>query len=176
MPILPETEAIVMQRMKRIEANDPAAMCQEGGAQYEKGNYQSAFECFTKAAELGDAEAHYRLAYLYYEGHGVEKNLGKEVYHLEEAAIGGHPTARHNLGTFEWNNGNHERAVKHLMIAATQGEDESINCLMVAFKHGFVEKEDLASTLCANRAAVDATKSTQRRDAAKAHRSLFRRS
>ncbi len=55
-----------------------------------------------------------------------------------------------------------ERAVKHLIIAATHGEDKSIKKLMDAFKRGFVEKEDLAAALRAHQAAVDETKSPQR--------------
>ena len=41
-------------RMKRIEANDPVALRQEGGVQNKKGEYRSAFEYYTKAAELGE--------------------------------------------------------------------------------------------------------------------------
>ena len=52
--------------------------------------------------------------------------------------------------------------MKHLIIAATQGEDLSINYLMDAFKAGSVSKEDLAATLRAHQVAVDATKSPQR--------------
>ena len=47
---------------------------------------------------------------MYREGTGVEKDEKKQVSHLEEAAIGGHPKARHNLGCDEWSNGRHERA------------------------------------------------------------------
>eukprot|EP00985_Skeletonema_marinoi_P030328 scaffold31639_cov78-Skeletonema_marinoi.AAC.1 len=75
-------------RMKRIEANDPVAMNQEGFLQYQKGDYSSAFEYYTRAAELGDVDAHYWLSNLYHDGHGVENDRGKEIYHLEEAAIG----------------------------------------------------------------------------------------
>eukprot|EP00985_Skeletonema_marinoi_P023089 scaffold15102_cov73-Skeletonema_marinoi.AAC.1 len=110
-------------RMKRIEANDPVAMTQSGREQYDKGDYSSAFEWYTKAAELGNVEAHYRLAGMYEHGEGVEKDEGMETYHLEEAAIGGHPIARFNLGCDEWNNDNEERAVKHWIITATQGDD-----------------------------------------------------
>ncbi|KAK1733642.1 hypothetical protein QTG54_015685 [Skeletonema marinoi] len=108
------------QRMKRIEANDPAAMYQEGFKQDGKGDYSSAFEYYTKAAQLGDAEAHYQLSILYHHGHGIEKDCGRQIRHLEEAAIGGHPGARYNLGCIEWND-NKERAVKYFIIAATQG-------------------------------------------------------
>ena len=162
---VPETdEDIEKYRMKRIEANDPVAMFQEGGEQYyNKGNFSVAFEFYKKAAELGDASAHYQLSLLYLKGHGVEKDKGKEIYHAEEAAIGGHPAARHNLGNEEWRNDNFERAVKHHIIAAALGEELSIKVLIGAFKRGFVQKEDLAATLRAHQAAVDATKSPQRK-------------
>mmetsp|Transcript_33746 Transcript_33746/g.50627 ORF Transcript_33746/g.50627 Transcript_33746/m.50627 type:complete len:104 (-) Transcript_33746:12-323(-) len=73
--------------MKRVEANDPVTLHQEGREQYEKGNYNSAFEYFTRAAELGEMEAHYNLSCMYRDGLGVEKDKGKEIYHLEEAAL-----------------------------------------------------------------------------------------
>jgi TPR repeat protein len=39
-------------------------------------------------------DAHYNLSIMYSEGQGNEKDLKKKVYHLEEAAIGGHADAR----------------------------------------------------------------------------------
>jgi len=42
--------------------------------------------------------AHYKLSVLYREGEGVEKDTKKELFHLEEAAIAGHPRARFRLG------------------------------------------------------------------------------
>ena len=152
-------------RMKRVEMNDPVAMCQEGSDQYDKGNYSNAFEYLTKSAELGDTEAHYKLSVMYRDGDGVEKDMGKKLYHSEEAAIGGHPAARYELGWHEGNNSNIERAVKHLIIGATQGSDKSIKALMEMFKMDLVEKEDLAAALRAHKAAVDATKSAQRKTA-----------
>jgi len=156
------------RRMKRIEVNDPVAMRQWGVQQYKKGDYSTAFEYFARAAELGNAEAHYRLSQMYDLGNGIEKDGGKEMYHLEEAAIGGHPNARFNLGGIEWNNDNKERAVKHWIIAAAQGDDKSIKYLMDAYKGGFVSKENLAAALRAQKAAVDETKSPQREAAEKA--------
>jgi len=81
---------------------------------------------------------------------------------LEEAAIGGHPNARYRLGYIEGNNGKDERAKKHCIIAATQGNDLSIGMLMNIFKGGLVSKDELAVALRAHQAAVDATKSSQR--------------
>ena len=165
-------EEMEKQRMKRIEANDPVAMVQQGGLHIMKGEYQSAFEYWTKAAELGHAEAHYQLSVMYYNGHGVEKDERKEIYHLEKACISGHPGARYNLGCVEWNSGNKERGVKHFIIAATQGHDDAIEKLMKAFQKGYVEKEDLTAALRAHKAAVDATKSPQRDKAEEIERRL----
>ena len=108
---------------------------------------------------------------MYIHGHGVEKDEVKSIHYAEEAAIGGHPAARYNLGCDEWNHSkNYDRAVKHWIIAATQGDDNSINSLMREFKMGHVSKEDLASALRAHQAAVDATKSTQREAVKKFYR------
>ena len=144
--------------MKRVEANDPDALCHEGVKQYNKGNYHGAFKYWTKAAAMDNVEAHYQLSLLYLQGKGVEKDEGKEMLHLEEAAIGGHPDARCMLGLNEMDKGNAKRAAKHFLISAKQGDDLSIKSLMEAFKQGFVEKDDLASALRAYQVAVDATK------------------
>eukprot|EP00984_Skeletonema_dohrnii_P004985 scaffold1769_cov132-Skeletonema_dohrnii-CCMP3373.AAC.2 len=148
--------------MKRIAANDPVATRRKGIQQYLKGDYRSAFEYYTKAAELGDADAQYELSRLYEVGKGVEKDEWKVIHCLEEAAIGGHPIARNRLGRIEWNIGNTERAVKHCIIAAKLGDDDSTKMLMHMFRNGQVSKDDLASALRAHQAAVDATKSPQR--------------
>ena len=166
---LPETdEEGEKLRMKRIEANDPVALRQQGHyLRYLKEDYIRAFEYFTMAVTLGDVEAHYKLAVMYREGHGVEKDVGKKIYHYEQAAISGHPRARYNLGFYEWNNNeNAQRAVKHWIIAATLGEGDSLKALMKAFEEGFIEKKVLAAALRSQKAAVDATKSPQRKAAA----------
>ena len=62
---LPDTEEEAeAMLMKRIEKNDPVAMRQMGFNRDREGDYKSAFEYFTKAAELGDAVAHYNLSVL----------------------------------------------------------------------------------------------------------------
>jgi TPR repeat protein len=153
--------------MKRIEKNDPEAMRQMGGKRHDQGDYKSAFEYNTKAAELGDVGAHYNLSIMYRLGQGVEKDEKKEVYHLEVAAIGGYVQARHNLGCHEVDNGRMERAVKHFTIAANMGDKESMKLLWKYHARGMVKKEQLTATLRAHQAAVDATKSAQREEAEK---------
>ncbi|KAK1746725.1 Sel1-like repeat family protein [Skeletonema marinoi] len=161
-PVPSTQEQCDKQMMKRVAANDPVAMRRKGIQQHKKGDYRSAFEYYTRAAELGDAAAQCNLASLYEFGKGVEKDGGKAVHYLEEAAIGGDPIARNRLGRIEGNIGNTERAVKHCIIAANLGDDGSIKMMMLMFRNGLVSKDDLASTLRAHQAAVDATKSPQR--------------
>ena len=148
--------------MKRVEANDTVAQCHYALDLIEEGDYATAFRYYTKAAELGDADAHYRLAHMYLNGEGVEKDEKKEIYHLEEASIRGHPNARHSLGVYEKNNGEIDRAVKHFIIAANLGLDDSIQVLTEYYKDDSVSKEDFAAALRAHHAAVDAMKSPQR--------------
>ena len=164
---IPDTdEQINEQVRKRIEVNDPVAMRYIGmKKKCREGDYKSAFEYWTRAAALGDMEAHYQLSCLYREGQYVEKDVKREVHHEEQAAIGGHPVARHNLACVEGNRGRMDRAVRHWIIAAAQGLDGSIEILMNEFRNGTVSKEDLASALRAHKAAIDATKSPQRDEA-----------
>ena len=162
---LTKTDEVDAMLMKRIEKNDPVAMTQMGDKRRDEGDYKSAFEYWTKAAELGDANAHFKLSVMYHLGHGVEKDEKKEVYHLEKAAISGHVSARHNLGCHEGRNGRMERAVKHWIIAANMGCDKSMKALWECHAKGFVKKEDLTATLRAHHAAVNAAKSPQREQA-----------
>eukprot|EP00984_Skeletonema_dohrnii_P016760 scaffold7499_cov81-Skeletonema_dohrnii-CCMP3373.AAC.2 len=154
--------------MKRVKANDPVAMVQMGLHRYQARDYDGTFRYVNKAAELGDAGAHYHLACLFGDGQGVEKDMKKKVYHLEQAAIGGHPTARYNLGWEEKKNGRMDRATKHWFIAAKLGHDDSLDNLKVCFRGGLVSKEDFAAALRAHQAAVEATKSPQREAAEEA--------
>jgi TPR repeat protein len=141
--------------MKRVEKNDPSALLYMG----------KAFEYWTKAAALGNAQAHHYLATMYTWGDGVEKDKKKEVYHLEQAAIGGHPIARNKLGYSEWENGRYERAVKHFIIASNLEHHESLRALMKLYALGKASKDDYAKALRAYQAAVEATKSPQRKEA-----------
>jgi TPR repeat protein len=84
------------------------------------------------------------------------------VYHWGEAAIGGHPRARHNLGCIEEDNGNTERSVKHFIIAANLGYELSMKVLWKHYSEGYITKEDLDATLRIHQAALDAMKSEQR--------------
>ena len=62
--------------------------------------------------------------------------------------------------------------MKHWVIAAAQGDDLSIKMLLEKYSisEGCVSKEDLAAALRAHKAAVDATKSSQRDEAEEFYR------
>jgi tetratricopeptide (TPR) repeat protein len=167
-PVPNNDEEVHRNRMKRIAANDPVAMCDMGEKLYHEGEYESAFDYYTKAVELGDIDAHFRLSVLYRKGQGVQKDEKKEIHHLEEAAIAGHDVARYNLACYEGTNRRYDRAVRHLLIAANLGLDGSIQNLKQCYVDGHVSKEEFAAALRAHQAAVDATKSPQREAAAKA--------
>jgi tetratricopeptide (TPR) repeat protein len=153
--------------MERAKANDPVAVAEMGYKCSKKGDYQGALEYYTKAAALGQMVAHFNLAGMYYKGQGVEKDEEKELYHLEEAAIGGNPSARYNLGGYEEDNRRIERAMKHYIIAAKLGYDKALEAVQDLVAKGLGKKEDYEAALRGHQAAVDATKSEQRENAEK---------
>jgi len=157
--------------MKLFKAGNLTAIRQKGCEAKIVHNYGRAMELLTKAANMGDAVAHCELANMYGFGGGVEKDTKKAVYHWEEAAIRGNPEARFNLGIYEAQNCKFDRAVKHWIIAASQGYDLALEKLKEWYHMGTVRKEDLTSALRAHQAAIDSTKSPQREEAATADRS-----
>ena len=148
--------------MKRVQANDPSAISEIGIIRCQEGNHAEALQYFTKAAELGHANAHCNLSIMYRKGEFVEKDEKKFLYHAEEAAIKGHLGARCGLAEYEMEKFRPDRAVKHLTIAANLGHDNSMEALKIAYKGGMVSKEDFASALRAHKAAADEMKSPQR--------------
>ena len=109
----------------------------------------------------------FNLSVMYREGEGVEDDRDKQRALLEKAAIAfaGHPKARYNLGIYEAEYGRNDRAVKHWIIAANMGHDESLEALKNMYRDGLVRKKDLASALLGYQAAVDARESPQRSEA-----------
>ena len=170
-------EEINEQWMKRIEANDPFALRQIGMKKYIGGDYNTAFEYLKRAAALGDVQAHFQLSIYYEDGEIVEKDEKKFLYHLKEAAIGGHPDARYNLALVEGLNGEQDidRAAKHFIIAAKLGYDKSLEILKVLYKAGDVSKDDFAAALRGYHAAIEAMKSPLREEAAEIKKRLAER-
>jgi len=82
---LPKTdEESIQNYMKRAKANDPIALFNMGKKCYEEGDYEGAFQYYTKAAALGNAMAHYNLSCMFYYGKGVEKDLKKRKFTISK--------------------------------------------------------------------------------------------
>ena len=51
----------------------------------------------------------------------------RAIHYYELSAMGGHAKGRHNLGCYDGNAGNYDRALKHYnMIAVGSGSNESL--------------------------------------------------
>ena len=153
---------------KRVDAGDARAMNSLGekydfgqlGLQQDKSR---AAELYREAANLGSVEAHTNLGFFYSNGKGgVEKDETKAVYHFEIAAKAGHSKARFNLGAMEARNSYFVRALKHWMIAAKTGDEDSLMNIKICHKKGFATKEDYSLALIGYQQAVEETKSDQR--------------
>ncbi|KAL7525944.1 hypothetical protein ACHAXR_001231, partial [Thalassiosira sp. AJA248-18] len=157
---------------KRIEVGDVVAM-RMLGHRYYKGDgvpqdYKKALELWNQAAKLGCIKSHCDIGLVYFNGDGVEMNFKKAKYHWERAAIGGNVWVRYNLGIVEANAGagNMIRAMKHFMISAGFGDDESLKEIQHGFSHGHITKDDFEKTLRAHKESKDEMQSDQR-DAAR---------
>ena len=106
----------------RVEKKDPVAI-QLLGEYYYRGvlglrrDMRKAVQLLTEAAELGSIEALYKIGIAYYNGEGVQEDQAKSVQFYEKAAMQGHAESRNNLGCLEGMKGNHDRAVRHLLIS-----------------------------------------------------------
>jgi len=172
-PAALSNEEHIQRCWKRVELNDPKAMTCLGG-RYKEGigglpqDNEKALELFHRAAELGSCIAHNFLHSLYFNGIVVagkvvlEQDEKMSQYHSKLAAIGGHEFSRYAVGCNESNNKQWRRAMKHLMISARAGSDDSLYCVKDGYKGGYVTKKEYASTLRAHKESQDEMKSDQR--------------
>ena len=109
-------------------------------------DWAKANELFLKAGELGCAEAYHNLGCLYI-CPGVKADKKKAKYYWEIAAIKGGVIARYKIGVLEGKAGNHQRAMKHFMIAAKAGYNKSLDLVQAGFMDGIVTKGEYESTL-----------------------------
>ena len=168
----PTTEEIVEQYKKRTELDDANAMynlgvCYADGDDGLTQDHTKALELWNRAGELGNTVSYYNIgcAY-YYEDNGVERDENKAKHFWELAAMGRHVNARHNLGVYERRAGNMDRSVKHYMIAAGFGDNESLETIKTMLMHGDATKEDYSRALRAYQAHLNEIKSPQRDEAA----------
>ncbi|KAL7531808.1 hypothetical protein ACHAXR_004247, partial [Thalassiosira sp. AJA248-18] len=156
-----------IERLKiRIGAGDSFAMYILGGRCF-KGygvlqDSNKALELWQRAANLGCATSQYNVGSLYFNGEGVEKDVKKAKYHYGRAAMGGVESARYSLGIFEGGAGNINRAMKHFMISAACGHDNSLKEIQNGFSDGHVTKDEVEKALCAHKEYKGEMQSDQR--------------
>jgi TPR repeat protein len=78
----------------------------------------------------------------------------------------GNVMARYNLGEFEENAGNYDRALKHFMIAVRGGFTHSVKTIQRMYMNGHAAKDDYANALRSHQAYLNEIKSDQRDKAA----------
>ena len=99
-------------------------------------------------------------------GRGVERDEKKADHYFELAAMRGVPETRHNLGNSEGRAGNWDRALKHWLIAAGGGYNDSVKNIKQLYMDGLIAKDDYAKALRAYQAYLVEIKSPQRDEAA----------
>ena len=97
---------------------------------------------------------------------GCSNGKKKAKYYYELAAIKGNVYARHQLGCVEGQAGNHQRTMKHFILAAKAGEEGSLDMIKVGFRSGYVMKDEYENTLRAYQKSQDEMKSEARDKAA----------
>ena len=166
-------EENVKRLERRVELNDPNAIFLLG-IDYFKGDrgfeqdIGKALELLHRAAELGSIGAHGMVGELYCDGDVVQANCKKAEYHLEIAAMAWHVGARYDLGVMEGKRGNHHRSMKHFIISASAGCDDSLKMVQSGYRSDFVTKYDFEKTLRAHKKSRDELKSEWRNKAAAA--------
>ena len=136
----------------RAQKNDPVAI-RFLGDQYAQGQFglrkdmSRAVELWTEAANFGSVDAYFELGLVYSRGLGVEQDVAKGVSFYEKAAMLGNVDARNNLGAYECNSGNYDRAVRHLLISAKMGLTSSLEGIKNLFTRGYATKSQYVEAL-----------------------------
>jgi len=170
---LPESdeEDMAERLTKRIDVKDPIAIhdlgcCYRDGKHGFTQDHVKALELFHEAGELGHTIAHCNIGYAYEVGHGVEVDMKKANQYYELSAIGGCTQARYNLGNMEVETGNMDRALKHFMIGAESGYNDSLKGIQELYTDGYATKEDYTEALQLYQTYLGEIKSVQRDKAA----------
>ena len=169
----PENDAEKLALIQaRVAKEDPEAILLLGKKYFFGGfglqrDMRKGVELWTKAAELGSIDALYGLGDAYRRGNGVAQDDAKAVDFYKKAAMQGHVESRYNLGWYESEEGNHDRAARHLLISAKMGHKNSVEAIKEYFMGGLATKAQYAEALKGYQDAVGETKSHDRDEAKK---------
>lgn len=130
--------------------------CYERKAQLRLGQlYQSfpeeSYAHYLRAAELGDSEAAFCVAFMSEYGEGTSVNIGRAIAYYTKAALAGHRGAAHNLGFFYYSGigvkKDLKRAYELFYFAAQRGKADSMRNLGVMYENGNYVKKNLETAL-----------------------------
>ena len=168
------------EHLKRLweqidEYNDPKAM-NILGVDYMKGNHglsknlKKAEELQQRSYNLGYSKAAFTLSVLHRDH---VPDAARMMKYLEEGVRRGHGPCMNAVGVLAHQSGNTEEAKRQFMTAARSGNNEAAHNLMVNYRSpgSVVSKDDLATTLRAQKAFNDKRK-TEPREYAKRHRAF----
>ncbi|EJK48939.1 hypothetical protein THAOC_32222 [Thalassiosira oceanica] len=164
-----DADALAMVQA-RVAKKDPEAI-NFLGEKYCEGDFglekdrRKAVELWTEAAELGSIEAIFNLGVAYYYGDGVQEDNAKGIEFWSKAAMQGHVVSRHSLGNHEGRKGNYDRALRHYLVSAKMGYEESVEMIKMMFMDGIATKEHYAEALRGHQDAVEEMKSHDRDEA-----------
>lgn len=133
-------EITLVAPVKEKPGKSAEEIYKEGLALYNNMEYLEALPYFTKAANLGNANATNYLGYMYQYGYGVTKNYAEAVKWFRKGAEMSNSIAQTNLG-YMYENGNGlskdlEQAVKWYREAAEQGYDVAQSNLGIMYRLG----------------------------------------
>jgi len=125
-PVSKTNKEELAQVRRHVEEEVPEAIVYLGNA-YRDGeigvvkSMKKAAKLYKRAVELGDLQATFSLASMYYEGDGVklDKKKARQLYQM--AADRGHARAQHNIGSYFHREGQQEEAIRYFKMAAEQG-------------------------------------------------------
>ena len=161
----------IEQVKKRVEANDVIALTELGcfyanGSHGLRKDWDVAFELWTRAAELGSSRARYAIGATYLRERMEKIDRKNAKHHFELAAMAGHEMARYSLGFNEYNSGNVERSIKHWMISASAGHNDSMTVIKQEFERKLVQSDAYELTLKTHDDSLAEMRSQARDDAA----------
>ena len=178
---VPRSDEDLIERIKkRVEMDDAEAIrsfgcCYYNGEYGVPQDYEKALQLWHRAGELGNATANCNIGNAHYNGNGVERDMKQAKHYWALAAVGGDEVSRYNLGSIiEERAGNMSKALKHHMIAAGCGYNNSLKRIKEFYMNGHATKDDYAKALRAHQKYVDGIKSAQRDEAAAFNNEKYR--
>ncbi len=123
----------------------------DGLAAKKNKNYKSAFDLFSKGANLGNAKCQFQLGELYYYGNGVTKDHAKAVEQYKKAAEQNHAAATYSLGyCCKMGNGvtkDFKKAVSYYEKAVDLGSADAMNGLGFCYEEGSGVDQDYGKAM-----------------------------